>query len=336
MKHLGLFLILLLLAAVSLQSCGGSADEKSEAVKQTPTLQTVDVDKELKQVKEKLLSLESENKELHASNKMLSEKLKELQEAAEAEIHKESTKKSSGSSSGAVSDQTRIALMGAKAVAEFRADQAERRVKSLTANLSQKEEDLKNALENVENVSHENDQLRKKLETLTAAVASKESEYEQTVKKLESTVAERASIIAKQEEELKQKEDILNTLKTALSDAGQLKSVAEANLDQLKKNLTECQNMNNELKTSMDKQQKETAMLSGELENLKQNYSSCLNQFTSLKAQSDTYLKQIKHLESYIAKHKSVTTTQKGKEKTLPIIEKLLDSSTPESSQKGK
>ncbi|MGC8604397.1 MAG: hypothetical protein ACP5VS_12025, partial [Desulfomonilaceae bacterium] len=154
--------------------------------------------------------------------------------------------------------------------------------------------------------------------------------------KLESTVAERASIIAKQEEELKQKEDILNTLKTALSDAGQLKSVAVANLDQLKKNLTECQNMNNELKTSMDKQQKETAMLSGELENLKQNYSSCLNQFTSLKAQSDTYLKQIKHLESNIAKHKSVTTTQKGKEKTLPIIEKLLDSSTPESSQKGK
>ena len=85
MKSSGLISIFLILASVSLQSCGGKTDQYSGSEKPGTTIQTPNVETELKRAREKLSFLESENQDLKASNKMLSEKLKELQDATENE-----------------------------------------------------------------------------------------------------------------------------------------------------------------------------------------------------------------------------------------------------------
>ena len=320
MKPLGLISIFLILASVSLQSCGGKTDQYSGPEKPGASVQTPNVETELKRAKEKLSSLETDNQDLKASNKILSEKLKELQDAAENETNNTPT----GTSSGGLSDQTRIALMGAKAVSEFKAQQAQRRLESLTADLAKKDDELKGALEQVEASSHENEDLKNKLETLNTEGAQKESELEETVKKLESTIAERTSVITQREAELKEKEDLLNTLKKAWSDATQLKSAAEADLSKLKTSFTDCQNQTTQLKTTEDQQKKENERLVGELENLKKDYSSCMTQSQQIKAQSDAYLKQIQDFKSTGNQQPDQAASRENK-KPPSVIEKLLD-----------
>ncbi len=325
MKSAGLISIFLILASVSLQSCGRKTDQYSGSEKPGTTIQTPNGETELKRAKEKLSFLESENQDLKASNKMLSEKLKELQDATE----KENNNASNGKRSGGPSDQTRIALMGAKAVAEFKAQQAERRLESLTSDLAKRSDDLKGALEQVEASSHENEDLKKQLEALKTEAAQKESDLEQTVKKLESTIAGRTSVIANREAELKEKEDLLNTLKKAWSDATQLKSGAEADLRQLKTNFADCQNQVAQFKASVDQQRKENERLAVELENLKKDYSSCMTQSQQLKAQSDAYIKQIQDLKStgdqQTKKQHADQTVPTEDKKPSSVIEKLLD-----------
>jgi DNA repair exonuclease SbcCD ATPase subunit len=320
MKPLGLISIFLILASVSLQSCGGKTDQYSGSEKPGASVQAPNVETELKRAKEKLSSLETDNQDLQASNKILSEKLKELQDAAENQANNTPT----GTSPGGLSDQTRIALMGAKAVAEFKAQQAERRLESITADLTKKDDELKGALEQVEASSHENENLKNKLETLNTETVQKKSELEETVKKLEATIAERNSVIIKMEAESKEKEDLLNTLKKAWSDATQLKSAAEADLKKLKTSFADCQNQTTQLKTMEGQQKKENERLAGELQNLKKDYSSCMAQSQQLKAQSDAYLKQIQDFKSTGNQQPDQAGSRENK-KPSSVIEKLLD-----------
>ncbi|MHB8204610.1 MAG: hypothetical protein ACYDHG_13015 [Desulfomonilaceae bacterium] len=320
MKPLGLISIFLILASVSIQSCGGKTDQYSGSEKPGASVQAPNVETELKRAKEKLSSLQTDNQDLQASNKILSEKLKELQDAAENQTNNTPTE----TSPGGLSDQTRIALMGAKAVAEFKAQQAERRLESLTADLVKKDDELKDALEQAEASSHENEDLKNKLETLNTETAQKKAELEETVKKLEATIAERNSVIIKKEAESKEKEDLLNTLKKAWSDATQLKSAAEADLSKLKTSFTDCQNQTTQLKTMEDQQKKENERLAGELQNLKKDYSSCMAQSQQLKAQSDAYLKQIQDFKSTGNQQPDQAASRENK-KPSSVIEKLLD-----------
>ena len=325
MKPLGLISIFLILASVSLQSCGGKTDQHSGTEKPEAAVHASNSESELKRAQEKLSSLETDNQDLQASNKILSEKLKELQDAAS----NETTGTSTGKSPDGLSDQTRIALMGAKAVAEFKAQQAERRLESLTADLAKKDDDLKGALQQVEASSHEAEDLKVKLETLNAEASQKQLELEGTLKKLESTVAERTSVITQRDAELKEKEDLLNTLKKAWSDATQLKSAAEADLSKLKSSFTDCQNQIAQLKTSEDQKKKENEKLAGDLENVKKEYSACMMQSQQLKAQSDAYLKQIQDFKStgnqQTKNQQADQTVSKENQKPSSVIEKLLD-----------
>jgi len=340
MTILKLFSILLILVSVSLQSCGGKTDQGLGSEKNGPSVQTPNIETELKRAKERLSSVESENHDLQASKKILSEKLKELQEAAEAEANGPTLGKSSEGPSRGISEQTRIALMGAKAIAEFRAQQTEKRLESVTAELTKKDDDLKSALEQLEAASHENGQLKNQLETATAEADQEKSELEQTVKKLESTIAERTSAIGKLEASSKEKEDLLNTLKKAWSDATQLKGSAEADLNQFKTSFAEYQNQTNQLKTSLEEEKKATGRLSGELESLKKDYSSCMAQAQQLKAQADAYLKQIQDFKStnvdQAPKQQVTVPVPKANEKPSSIIEKLLDGVVTDNSSKEK
>lgn len=338
MKTLRLFPILLILISTALQSCGGKSDQIPSSSLNSGAGQSSNIETQLKKAKDKISSLEAENRDLQDSNRIVSDKLKELQDAAEKEARGVSPESATGSSASGISEQARIALMGAKAIAEFKAGQAERRVESLTSELAKKEDDLKASLENLEATSKENLQLKAQLETATNEADQKESELQQTIDKLESTLSERAATISKMEAQLKEKEDLLNTLKKAWSDATELKSSVESQLSQLNTKLTECQNQSNQAKTSLDQEKLETNRLGAELENLKKNLALCQTQSQALKAQAENYFQQIgdlKEKNSQLSKQIQESRPVGGPtQKPSSIIEKLLDGSSGEKSPK--
>lgn len=328
MKPATLFSILLILTSVALQSCGGKSDQGSSSEQGRVTSSTPNIETELKQAKARISSVESENRELHASNQMLTDKLKEVQDAAEEEVNSQASGKTPQARSGQAGDQSRIALMGAKALLEFKTEQLSRRVESLTAELSQKEDDLKAALENLEIASRQDELLKKKLEATTSEADQKESELEQTIKKLESTLAERSAIVTRIEGELNEKEGLLNTLKKAWSDATQLKSNAESDLAQLKANVTDCRNQVDQLRSALEQERGQSGRLAAELESYRKEFSSCQAQSEQLRVQANSYLKQIQDLQTTNAdlarKQQEAQPASKMPEKPAPIIEKLL------------
>lgn len=328
MKHIRLFSILIILTSMALQSCGGKSDQGSSSGQGRVTSNTPNIETELKQAKARLSSVELENRELNASNQLLTDKLKEVQAAAEEEVNNLASGKASKVKPGDASDQSRIALMGAKALLEFKAEQLSRRVESLTAELSQKGDDLKTALENLEIVTRQDELLKTKLETITAEADQKEKELEQTIKKLESTLAERSAAATRIEGELKEKEGLLNTLKKAWSDATQLKSNAESGMEQLKANVTDCRNQFEQLRSALEQERGQSGRLVAELESYRKELSSCQAQSEQLRIQANNYLKQIQELQTIQAdlasKQQPAPPASKMPEKPAPIIEKLL------------
>ncbi|MFH0958947.1 MAG: hypothetical protein V1897_09625 [Pseudomonadota bacterium] len=183
MNTLKLFSILFLFILMALQSCVGKTEQTPTSGTDKTSRTTVALESELKLTESRLSSIQSENKDLKASNEMLSEKLKELQEATQQESGGLTSPGTSDIESGGLSNQTRIALMGAKAIAEFKAEQAARKVESLASDLSRRDSDLKKALVDLEIVSQERDSLKKDLESLRAESKNTQSQIDDTQKK---------------------------------------------------------------------------------------------------------------------------------------------------------
>ena len=278
----------------------------------------------------RLSSLESENKELTASNEMLLEKLKELQEAAQRETVGDTSDRTPDNETGGLSNQKRIALIGAKAIAEFKAEQAVRRLESLTSDLSKRDDDLKKALVDLEIVSQEREGLKKEFESLKADSRNTQSQMEDTLSKLEARLAEKSDLVSKIEAELNDKEELLNTLKKAWSDATQLKSNAEERLSQINNNFNECQNQVAQMRGLLDQSRTESTRITAEFEGLKKELASSNLQNRQLQSDGESYLKQIRELKETLAasvdKKQLELPASGGVDKSHSIIDRLLES----------
>ncbi len=329
MKTLKLFSILFLFVSMALQSCVGKTDQASTSGTDKTSRTAATLESELKVTESRLSSLESENKELTASNEMLSEKLKELQEAAQQEPGGATSDRTIDNETGGLSNQKKIALMGAKAIAEFKAEQAVRRLESLTADLSKRDDDLKKALVDLEIVSQEREGLKKEFESLKAESRNTRSQLEDTLSKLEARLAEKNDLVSKIEGELNDKEELLNTLKKAWSDATQLKSNAEEQLSQIKNNFNECQNQVANMRGLLDQSRTESTRITAEFEGLKKELASSNLQNRQLQSDGESYLKQIRELKEMSAasvdKKQLEPPASGGLDKSHSIIDRLLE-----------
>jgi chromosome segregation protein len=329
MKTLKLFSILFLFVLMALQSCVGKTEQVSTSSTDKTLGTSSTLESELKLTEAKLLSVESENKELKASNEMLSERLKELQEAAQGEGGDVASDSNTDSQSGGLSNQTRIALMGAKAIAEFKYEQAARKVESLTVDLSKRDNDLKKALVDLEIISQEREGLKKDLESLKAESKNAQLQMEDTLKKLESRLAEQNDVVSKIEGELDEKEKLLDTLKKAWSDATQLKGNAENQLAEIKNNFNECQKQNAQMKVLLDQSQTESTRITAELDSLKKELASNNVQMRQLQSERESYIQQIKDLEekskAALNKNQSEIPASGELDKSHSVIERLLE-----------
>jgi chromosome segregation ATPase len=330
MKTLKLFSILCLFLSMALQSCGGKTDQASTSGTDKTSRKSASLESDLKFTEARLSSLESENKELTASNEMLLEKLKELQDAAQRETVGDASDRTADKETGGLSNQNRIALIGAKAIAEFKAEQAVRRLESLTSDLSKRDDDLKRALVDLEIVSQEREGLKKEFESLKADSRNTQSQMGDTLSKLEARLAEKSDLVSKLEAELNDKEELLNTLKKAWSDATQLKSNAEDRLSQINNNFNECQNQVAQMKGLLDQSQTQSTRVTAEFEGLKKELESSNLQNRQLQSDGESYLKQIRELKETLAasvdKKQLELPASGGVDKSHSIIDRLLES----------
>jgi chromosome segregation ATPase len=330
MKTLKLFSILCLFLSMALQSCVGKTDQASTSGTDKTSRTPASLESELKLTEARLSSLESENKELTASNEMLLEKLKELQEAAQRETAGDTSDRTPDNEIGGLSNQKRIALIGAKAIAEFKAEQAVRRLESLTSDLSKRDDDLKKALVDLEIVSQEREGLKKEFESLKVDSRNTHSQMNDTLSKLEARLAEKSDLVSKLEAELNDKEELLNTFKKAWSDATQLKSNAEERLSQINNNFKECQNQVAQMKGLLDQSRTESTRVTAEFEGVKKELASSNLQNRQLQSDGELYLKQIRELKETLAasvdKKQLELPASGGVDKSHSIIDRLLES----------
>jgi chromosome segregation ATPase len=205
---------------------------------------------QLSEARKDLARQHAQNGELIERVQSVMDKLKEAEKdrdrereerkAAEARkaVQEEATR--SASASG-ISDPVRIKLMGAKALAEFRAKQLTERLDKLSKDLEAKEQELKAIRENAKKKDEEVQALTKRFDELRATADAKTAELSGRIEKVTKELSQSSAEAKQLEDQLNEKTGLLDALKNAVGDAGRLKARAENEGARLKEELDETQ-----------------------------------------------------------------------------------------------
>jgi chromosome segregation ATPase len=215
----GMNMVLILGTALSLQACGDSQSDKLRMEAEQRQKYTANLESQLNQARESIARQQDEKRRLVSELDSQREKIREL-EAKAAEMQRQRLKEPP--------DAGKIGLMGAKAVAEFKAEQLSKRLDKLSADLEGKEKELAR----IDRLAKEKDaevaKLRESIEKLQAAEQSRVHELQSRLDNILKELEQRSADANRFKQDLQEKSELLAALKNAISDAGKLKSVAEA------------------------------------------------------------------------------------------------------------
>ncbi|MCX5861596.1 MAG: hypothetical protein WCG29_08470 [Desulfomonile sp.] len=225
--------ILMIVLALVFQGCGENRVEKSSSDALPAQKLVSDFQATLAQSRDKLEQERDRNFELMQRVQLLLEKLKESEDRI------------SGHKTGEVSrivdpgEKKRIELMGAKALAEYRAEQFRRRLDQLSRDLDLKEQEIEAIRQNSAKKDVEVQQLRQTIEDLQAADKTRTAQLGSRLEQITRDLEERTASANKFKGDLDEKTELLGTLKNAVSDATKLKANAEAEIARLNGDLGE-------------------------------------------------------------------------------------------------
>jgi chromosome segregation ATPase len=129
---------------------------------------------------------------------------------------------------------TRVGLLGAKAIAEFRAQQLSQRLDKLTKDLETKETELNSIRENAQQKEAEVARLSETLDRLHTADQLRAEEVNAKLASMSKELAIRSEESKRFKQELDEKAGLLDTLKQAVADAAKLKTNCEAEGEKLR------------------------------------------------------------------------------------------------------
>ncbi len=247
--------ITLLAACCILVGCGDSQKAKTDTRPDEREAVIADLQSEVAETRERLASQESENSELAEQIQSLKKQLSEAESGAETSSRKEEEKgKTSRAGGEDQEDQSRIGLIGAKALAEYKAAKLAERLQTLTGDLQRKEKEMESIRQAASVKDADIAKLRKTIEELKETDKTRTAELNAKFEQIRKELAERASDAEKLKKDLDEKTGLLQTLKAAVGDASKLKSTAEAEvarlqsaLDQTTKSLQEVQSQSQRL-----------------------------------------------------------------------------------------
>jgi chromosome segregation ATPase len=223
---------LLLLGALLLacQGCGSVSTEQPQPDKGQAKQSVFDLHAQLAQARDEVQREQERAAGLQAQIQSLTQKTTELQ----AELDKartgrpkpEATK--SQPTSTRSTDPGRIQLMGQKALAEYKADQLSHQLDDLSKDMDRKETELESIRQTAQAKEKEVALLRQQIDKLQAAEQSRTAELSARIDEATKQLEARSAEAKRLKQEVDEKTELLNALKNAVTDAGQLKSAAES------------------------------------------------------------------------------------------------------------
>jgi hypothetical protein len=230
--------------ALMAQGCGRQTPEKPVPKEDRRTQIISQLKSNLSQAEDESARQKNENAALVTEVESLKQEIKELEEKAAQQQAQEPASSPEPSSppvqpDESISPETRVGLLGAKAIAEFRAQQLSQRLDKLTKDLDKKEQELKDIRENAQQKQAEVARLSETLDRLQAADQLRAQEVNAKLGSMSKELAARSEESQRFKKEMEEKAALLDTLKQAVSDAAKLKTHAEAEAEKLRAALAE-------------------------------------------------------------------------------------------------
>jgi chromosome segregation ATPase len=226
-------MITLAVLVLGLVGCG--ADPQKTTISESAPNQKliVDLQDTIAQSRDNLEKEKERNAELMKRVQSLLEGL------TEAEKRFSSLQKGEAGDISPEAERKRIELMGAKALAEFRAEQFRQRLDELAKDLDKKEKELETIRQNALDKDAEVQELRKAIDEIQRAERTRTQELSARLEQITRDLEERTAVASQFKKDLDEKNELLVTLKNAVADASKLKANAEAEIARLQNELSE-------------------------------------------------------------------------------------------------
>ncbi len=307
MKTKSILIIIIALCVGSLiTGCGDSELQKFQ----------VEANKHQKHISDLEAQLTKKTTELTALtdiNRQLSQQVKELVDNIQSLETRLAAKTEARPGNGASNDISRVEILGAKAVAEFQAEQLRRRMESLGKDFEVKEKEIEELASQLKDKDADIAQLKQSLASKESQELDKARQLAEQVKKLETDLAaatEQNQRLAKLVEE---RNDMIATLRTAAQDSGKLKAGAEEELAKLRVSEDESKKLIERYTQELASRQKDINECSSEYESKVQSLSKQKQEHEKLLAETEDLRKNQMQLRASIEmlNHK-LKTTQAG------------------------
>jgi chromosome segregation ATPase len=300
--------VLLIGLALLFQGCGDTEVEKSKAEATQSREVIAKLQSQLAEARDGLARQQAENRQLSETVRTFDQKIAQIQVAAEkaAEESRRRREASSATPEGnGDADQSRITLMGAKAVAEFKAAQLSQRLERLKKDLDRKEEELARIREDAQKKDDEIQMLTKKVEELQAQDQTRSAEVNSKLEHLGKELEKRSAESRQLKKDLDDKVGLLEALKNAVADAGRLKATAEAEASGLSNQISELTRQLTASQNDVKACRQEIARLQSEGEGRRQEVAS-------LQTESEGFRQEIVRLQGLIEKSRQETARLQG------------------------
>lgn len=218
----GMNIFLILGSMLLLQACGDSQLDKLRMEAEQRQKHTAGLESQLNQARDALARQQDEKSRLVSELDLQRQKIKELEARAAKGVEP------SQPLVREVPDAGKIGLMGAKAVAEFKAEQLSKRLDKLRADLDAKEKELARINQLANQKDAEVAKLKESIEKLQAEEQARVEELQSRLGNISKELKQRSAEASKFKLDLQEKSELLEALKNAVADAGKLKSSAEA------------------------------------------------------------------------------------------------------------
>ncbi|HMK35214.1 MAG TPA: hypothetical protein VK463_09125 [Desulfomonilaceae bacterium] len=233
----GMIVILILGSMIFLQGCGDSNVDKLRGEAEQCQKHVSNLESQLTQARDTVARQQAEKGDLVGQLDALRQKNRELEASAakKAEPARE------------VTDAGKIGLMGAKAIAEFKAEQLSKRLDKLSSDLDAKEQELARINQLAKQKDAEVAELKARMEKLQAGDKNRVEELQARLDSISKELEQRSAAENKIRQDLQEKSELLAALKNAVADSAKLKSAAETELSTLR---TELAQVSKQLETS--------------------------------------------------------------------------------------
>ncbi len=291
--------LLAIVLMVSPIICGcGSSGKQGSATEQTQQLIT-GLRSELEQARKELDSQTELNRSLEDQVQSLAGKLDEIEK--QVPQNASTLDSQATSSSGALDSQSRVALMGAKALAEFKAEQLSAKLEKLTKESLAREGELVKSSESLESLSGQISQLKNSLQEKTEQFDSIVRGKTAQINQLGLEVKNLTEQITDFRQDVSEKDELLVTLKKAWSDATQLKTAAESDVSRLKTELETMARQSATYKEAAERGSQEATFLKAELEQARERLDSTTAQLEKLTNENLLSNTEIERLKAHSA-----------------------------------